>query len=282
MNSAPRAEVGHVTLRVATLIPLTLGVVGLMLLTNGSLYGAQLDFNAASQLDEFNQRDEAQWYPIDWASSGGINNSGALVPSRAHDATYKGETFDLRAPASRVIVSTFFKTTQYSLPGPSQSFSFGEVYLSRNDTGWFGAAATLNVSQHPTAILLVGSIGLGGGTVGAFTPSFPSDVVQPQRWYELRVAFENINNTHLGWDIELNDYGADGLAYLGTVIASQHQTANTLGFLGEATLHAGFAATPAGVAAVDNFSAVAVPEPAGCTLLLGAAAWCGATRRRRW
>ncbi len=235
------------------------------LTASASAAGAlEVDFEVASDLNGFLRRNEFQWLPINWTSSGGVGNSPALLVSRPHDTTYNAATFEMTEVGSKLAVSAFFKTSNFGPTGPGSAISFGEVYLSKEPEGWNSAVASVSVDQTSLGVRLWGGpIPAGGGSFPGFSPQFGQGLILPNRWYELNVEYEKLAGFQIGWDIEVNDYGDDGLNFVATTISSTQVTPDTQSFTSDATLYAGFTASTSGTAYVDNFFAGPPAPPDG-------------------
>lgn len=222
-----------------------------------------VDFDNSSDLLLFNRRDEFQYNPIQWNSTGGVGNSGSLDVSTIHVATYSAESFGMTSVGQEIVVSTFFQVTNPD-PDPGFSTSFGEVYLTTDPTGYPQASNTAFVSLRRDSSadsFFGGALPMGGGSFSGFSVDFPKGTLLGGNWYELRVNYYNAGFQTIGWEIDVNDYGADGLAFAGTVMSTSQTTSDGLGFTTDSTLYGGFATNWGGATAVDNFAVN--PPPVG-------------------
>ncbi|NOY40915.1 MAG: PEP-CTERM sorting domain-containing protein [Planctomycetes bacterium] len=222
-----------------------------------------IDFDNSSDLLLFNRRDEFQYNPMQWSSTGGVGNSGSLDVSSIHATTYSAESFGMTSVGQEIVVSTFFQVTDPD-PAPGFSTNFGEVYLTTDPTGYPQASNTAFVSirrDSSSDSFFGGALPIGGGSFSGFSVDFPKGTLLGGNWYELRVTYYNASFQTIGWEVDVNDYGADGLAFAGTVMSTSQTTSDGLGFTTDSTLYGGFATNWGGATAVDNFAVN--PPPVG-------------------
>jgi hypothetical protein len=243
----------------------------------------QIDFESVDLRTQFSRRSDAVWGPIQWSASGGVGNSGSLAVSSPHATVYKGSSVAFDSIGSKIALSTFFHTKDPGPLNPGTRTSYANVYLTRSPTGYRFVDHTAFVSvdilsdreRISGAALQAG----GGSVVGAFNQDLPLGTITPGHWYELSVVYERLSGDQIGWQIDVNDYGADGLNYIETTISLTRQTPDVLGITTDSTLYAGFEATQRAVQAIDNFSLFEVPEPG--MIMLGALAGLGLLWRRQ-
>jgi hypothetical protein len=240
------------------------------------------DFSAAADLALLSRRDVSFWSPIQWSANGGIDDSGALGISATHDSIYSASSVAFEDVGSQIVLSAFFRTTDPGVVNQGNYFSYAEVYLTRSPTGYRFTDNTAFVhvdvlSDHER--IWGGPLPTGGGSFAGFTEEFPRGTITPGHWYELRVKYERLSGDRIGWQIDFNDYGIDGLNYLKTDISSTQQTPDGLGITTDPTLYAGFRADAGVTLAIDNFSLLEVAEPNSTVLLLSILVLSG--RRKR-
>jgi hypothetical protein len=240
-----------------------------------SAQAAFVTFNTASDLSAFNQRDEFQFRPFAWSAGGGVGETGSLVMvGLGSYATYAERSFEMRSPGATLTVSTYFKTKDVGTIQPGMAHTYGQIYLTREPDDYFFTDDSAYVAFESTADadhIVGGSLPAGGGSFPRFEATLPPGTVRPLTWYELKVEYQNLGHSRLGWSIDVNEYGADGTAFVGNILTSRHETEDPLGFTVNSAIYAGIGSERSSTSAIDNF-AVFVPEVSTFNLLM-----CGAT-----
>ncbi|MEL6106727.1 MAG: PEP-CTERM sorting domain-containing protein [Planctomycetota bacterium] len=254
-------------------------LVAFLFLLASEATSAVVDFDSASDLDQFVGQNQFQFTPITHSENGGVGGSGGLLVSGRHRAGFIGETVNLSQPNTSVVISTFFKIQD---PGdvPSNSFfTLGDAVLSRSFAWWNNdrLSASLSSSSTELSLSFTQSTGNTGTGVGQ---RFSRDLVNFGNWYELRAQFDSLPGSRIGWSLDFNDYGADGTTFQGNAISFQANTNDNNGVFADTTLFAGFSGVDQSMTFIDNFSITTIPEPSSLFALLIGTMSIGFRRRR--
>lgn len=236
---------------------LACGVSQVLWVTDAWSITVERDFDSIAQLSDFNDSSRFNRTPILWQTSAGVGGSPGLAPTALHATTFADESFDFSTFGAEISVSSFFRTGLLE-PIPLGNFeTYGEVYLTDAADGF--------PSENDTAFVEIrrdngadgfsaGPLQAGGGSFPGFSVDYPVGTLLSNRWYQIDVTYTNEGNGLLGWDINVNDYGADGTQFGGTIMSDTRTTTERIGFTNEPDLYAGFSAIGFGrVTGVDNF-----------------------------
>ncbi|TWT89756.1 hypothetical protein Mal64_01350 [Pseudobythopirellula maris] len=244
--------------------------VGLILaiFSASSATAVVVEFDTPSDLSQFNIAGGPTPF---WSGSSGISGGGAFTPTSSHDLTYAAESFALAEASDTIYVSSFFKTGQLE-PIASGTFSpLGEVYLTKSPTGRpFGDdSAFAEIRRYVDSdSISAGPLQQGGGSYPGFSLDYPVGTLKSERWYKLGVEYGLTSGNQLSWDIQLEDFGADGDASVGVVMEGNRVTSDTIGLRFDSSLYAGLGANGYDndhLTAVDRFEVSVPAGPAGST-----------------
>jgi hypothetical protein len=217
---------------------------------------ADVTFDIAADNNLFSKLQQAQYTPIAWSSTAGVNGGGGLNVTGSHKSTYSAAGFDASQVGAVLESSTFFLAKDPGPIMPGLPVTYADTYLVRDSNmygGNFANSFQTSVRENSEAVSLEGTIWQGASGSGWSTP-FPRGIVQPGRWYELKTQFQNIGLSDFNWHIQVNDYGPQGDQFVATVAETRNNEWDLYRYLTDTSLYAGLGATSRGVTAVDNFS----------------------------
>ena len=209
----------------------------------------------------------------------GLPASGGVTLGTA-DRNYNlnTETFNLSAtgPGSFTI-SSYFKPNGFTSSPTGLFLGFAGTAATNTTgadaTGWFGMRVRYNAAN--TAILQ-------GRTNDANVGSSSSFITDATNWYKFTldvVRSATLNTFTLNSSIQ--NYGANGVTITGSPVNFSDTITNATLYT-DTAVNAGFRAPSGnGVGALDNFEAVAIPEPGTAVLgALGIVGFAAMLRRR--
>ncbi len=249
-------------------------VIPLFVAAGRTCQATTIDYNSSTDLFYFSRQNYGSYSPIAWSPGYGIGPSGSLVTSTAHASTLTSSRA-FNHPGDTIYISQFFHAGDLSGLMPGFFGTYHETYLVHTASEFGNYDAHLFVSLESTSSvdrIEGGTLQAGGGSFPGFTFNFTKGTIRADHWYDFQVAFTNLGG-QIQYGVRIDDYGLDGLNFLGTVFKHVTQTPDTQGFAADASLYPGFVVTGNGAHAVDNFSLdpFLVPEPASGWLLAQAA-----------
>lgn len=257
---------------------------------------ASVQFESATDLLDFNQLGAADGASLDLVHSATVGTGGlgglehtATLPEDT-TAVYTPASFDLTTGAMHTI-SIDFKTGTVPFGGPSNAVVM-LGFTANNNTGFYSNTADAFIGgrvRHQGAVNgLQSQTKVSGGTGST---SFPANnalsgiTFVADNWYRLSLSVTRDGNvaSQFAYTMTLTDIGSTGTS--GPAAVTNGTLASTFlnaDLYSDTTAYAAFRGVP-GVTgsnvAFDNFTAIAVPEPA-CALLLSVGA-LGLLARRR-
>ena len=251
-----------------------------------------VDFNESSDIADFNT---SRSDPVFIDPSGGIGNSGALFAPNFTDMTWGNDFFDFSFVGAEVTLSNFFLVDSNLTPLPDGiNITYGFLYLVPISDGFptidnslFVFVATANPAgvQPEMDMIFGGPLPRGGGGFPGFDLRFPLGTFKPGHWHELRATYQNLGN-QIGFNVIVNDFGLDGIAFIETVAAINEVRPDNLGFTSDQAVYSGFRISRE--SPVDNFSAssnnaetIPEPSPTLSILILGAIGAGSALKRKQ-
>lgn len=235
-----------------------------------------IDFTSPTDLNLFNHETCCgNTSVITWQPFAGVGNSASLNATRVHASVYNDASFNLADSPNGITVSSMFRTGQRGSVGSGSSETYGEIYLTKSPIGFpFDAdVAFVNFGRISSGDRLsAGPLQAGGGSFPGFSVSYPEGTIQPNTWYEVKTTYSSSTNSLLTWDIEVNDFGSDGLAFQETIMSDQRTSSDPRNFFGSGELYAGFSVIGFGrTSAVDNFKVEDTFEPTDGVVTIGPA-----------
>lgn len=227
-------------------------------------------FDNASDLARFNQ--EYASVPISLNTAGGIAGSGGIQASY-NNATFSERSFDFTDNSDSVYVSLMFKPTALPYLQRQTSSDFAKIYLvpGPNNFQSSSPSAFVEFGRVNDGFGFVGErifggpLQVGGGSFPGFQQLIPDGLIASDHWYEFQVGFKN-QGTSIGWDILINDFGADGTHFVANVLSLTKTTPLGIQPLtGDSSVFAGISLT--GNQIYDNLRldtapiVAAIPEP---------------------
>lgn len=247
---------------------LTMSVV-LLLLQLGSINAFSADIvanfnNAAVASVSFNGIHEGFFFIN---SDGGRDNSGSVSTNWFTRQNFKAKSFDFSKISTSITVSAFFKVLADQPLAPQMGRSYGEVYLvpsvSELEGGINKVFVEFRTNSSETGALtdniFGGSLAAPGGAFPGFSRDYPQGTFKSGLWYELRVTYTNLGSK-IRYDILINEYDANGLAFIQNVVNTSETTADSFGLAKDSEVFAGFAFEVSSAKAVDDFSVSATGQ----------------------
>lgn len=180
-------------------------------------------FDNVSDLARFSQ--EFASVPISLNTTGGVAGSGGIETSY-NNVTFSEQGFDFSDISDSIYVSLLFKPTALPYLQRQTGSDFAKIYLvpGPNNFQFSSRSAFVEFGRVNDGFGFVGErifggpLQVGGGSFPGFQQLLPDGLIATDHWYEFQVGFKN-QGTSIGWDILVNDFGADGTHFVSNVLS---------------------------------------------------------------